>query len=50
MASLSRPRVGFISAVLQTVLDLGLLSSGLIPAVFLGKETLYLADVLFAPE
>jgi protein PsiE len=31
-------------------LNLGLLSLGLILVVFLGKETLHLADVLFAPE
>ena len=45
-----RPRVEFISTVLQTVLNLGLLSLGLILVVFLGKETLHLADVLFAPD
>ena len=50
MTSLSRPRVEFISTILQTVLSLGLLSLGLILVVFLGKETLHLADVLFAPE
>lgn len=50
MTSLSRPRVEFISTILQTVLNLGLLSLGLILVVFLGKETLHLADVLFAPE
>jgi protein PsiE len=32
------------------VLNLGLLSLGLILVVFLGKETVHLADVLFAPE
>ena len=36
MTSLSRPRVEFISTILQTVLNLGLL--------------VHLADVLFAPE
>ena len=50
MTSLTRPRVEFISTVLQTVLNLGLLSLGLILVVFLGKETVHLADVLFAPE
>ena len=45
MTSLSRPRVEFISTILQTVLNLGLLCLGLILVVFLGKET-----VLFAPE
>lgn len=49
MTSLSRPRVEFISTILQTVLNLGLLSLGLILVVFLGKETLHLADVLFSP-
>ena len=48
MTSLSRPRVEFISTILQTVLNLGLLCLGLILVVFLGKETV--ADVLFAPE
>jgi len=47
MTSLSRPRVEFISTILQTVLNLGLLTLGLILVVFLGKETLHLADVLF---
>ncbi|HCS2567973.1 TPA: phosphate-starvation-inducible protein PsiE, partial [Shigella flexneri] len=32
------------------VLNLGLLCLGLILVVFLGKETVHLADVLFAPE
>ncbi len=50
MTSLSRPRVEFISTILQTVLNLGLLCLGLILVVFLGKETVHLADVLFAPE
>ena len=39
MTSLSRPRVEFISTILQTVLNLGLLCLGLILVVFLGKET-----------
>ncbi len=47
MTSLSRPRVEFISTILQTVLNLGLLCLGLILVVFLGKETVHLADVLF---
>lgn len=50
MTSLSHPRVEFISTILQTVLNLGLLCLGLILVVFLGKETVHLADVLFAPE
>ncbi|WP_342322657.1 phosphate-starvation-inducible protein PsiE [Kosakonia sp. BYX6] len=49
MTSLTRPRVEFISTILQTVLSLGLLALGLILIVFLGKETLHLADVLFSP-
>ena len=49
MTSLSRPRVEFISTILQTILSLGLLALGLILIVFLGKETLHLADVLFSP-
>lgn len=34
MTSLSRPRVEFISTILQTVLNLGLLCLGLILVVF----------------
>ena len=49
MTSLPRPRAEFISTILQTVPNLGLQRSGLILVVFLGKETLHLADVLFAP-
>ena len=44
MTSLTRPRVEFISTILQTVLNLGLLSLGLILVVFLGKETVHLAE------
>lgn len=40
-------RVELISTVLQTVLNLGLLTPGLILIIFLGKETLHLANVLF---
>ncbi len=36
MTSLTRPRVEFISTILQTVLNLGLLSLGLIPGRFSG--------------
>ena len=50
MSSLPRPAVEFISTILQTALNLGLLSLGLILLVFLGKETVHLAEVLFAPE
>ena len=50
MTSLPRPLVEFISTLLQIVLNLGLLSLAVILVVFLGKETLHLADVLFAPE
>lgn len=46
----SRARVELISIILQTVLNLGLLSLGLILVIFLGKETLHLADVLFSPN
>ena len=37
-------------SAMQTVLNLGLLCLGIILIVFLGKETLHLADVLFTPE
>lgn len=50
MTSLSRPRVEFISTILQTVLNLGLLCLGLILVVFLGKETVHLADVLVSRQ
>ncbi|WP_435928189.1 phosphate-starvation-inducible protein PsiE [Dryocola sp. BD613] len=43
-------RVELISTVLQTVLNLGLLALGLILIIFLGKETLHLANVLFTPS
>jgi protein PsiE len=45
-----RLRIELVSTILQGVLNLGLLSLGLILVVFLGKETLHLADVLFSPE
>ncbi|EMH4164357.1 phosphate-starvation-inducible protein PsiE [Pluralibacter gergoviae] len=50
MTSTPSPKVAFISTVLQSVLNLGLLCLGLILIVFLGKETVHLADVLFTPE
>ena len=50
MSSVYRPLVNFIATALQTVLNLGLLCLGIILIVFLGKETLHLADVLFTPE
>ncbi|WP_297196221.1 phosphate-starvation-inducible protein PsiE [uncultured Pluralibacter sp.] len=50
MTSTPSPKVTFISTVLQSVLNLGLLCLGLILIVFLGKETVHLADVLFTPE
>lgn len=50
MSSVYRPLVNFIATAMQTVLNLGLLCLGLILIVFLGKETLHLADVLFTPE
>lgn len=43
-------RVELISTVLQTLLNLGLLTLGLILIIFLGKETLHLANVLFTPS
>ncbi|HKM98765.1 MAG TPA: phosphate-starvation-inducible protein PsiE [Buttiauxella sp.] len=42
-------RVELIASVLQTVLNLALLTLGLILIIFLGKETLHLANVLFTP-
>ena len=50
MSSVYRPLVNFIATAMQTVLNLGLLYLGIILIVFLGKETLHLADVLFTPE
>ncbi|HDS1154216.1 TPA: phosphate-starvation-inducible protein PsiE [Pluralibacter gergoviae] len=50
MNSLPRPLVELISTLLQIVLNLGLLCLAVILVVFLGKETMHLADVLFAPE
>lgn len=50
MSSVYRPLVNFIATAMQTVLNLGLLCTGIILIVFLGKETLHLADVLFTPE
>lgn len=50
MSSVYRPLVNFIATAMQTVLNLGLLCLGIILMVFLGKETLHLADVLFTPE
>ena len=50
MSSVYRPLVNFIATAMQTVLNLGLLCLGIILIVFLGKETLHLADVLFTPE
>ncbi|RPH25601.1 phosphate-starvation-inducible protein PsiE [Buttiauxella warmboldiae] len=43
-------RVELIATVLQTVLNLALLTLGLILIIFLGKETLHLANVLFTPS
>ena len=40
MTSLTRPRVEFISTILQSVLNLGLLCLGLILIVFLGKANM----------
>ena len=50
MSLVYRPLVNFIATAMQTVLNLGLLCLGIILNVFLGKETLHLADVLFTPE
>ena len=50
MSLVYRPLVNFIATAMQTVLNLGLLCLGIILIVFLGKETLHLADVLFTPE
>lgn len=50
MSSVYRPLVNFIATAMQTVLNLGLLCLGIILIVFLGKETLHLADVLFTLE
>ena len=50
MSLVYRPLVNFIATAMQTVLNLGLLCLGFILIVFLGKETLHLADVLFTPE
>ncbi|TXW10991.1 phosphate-starvation-inducible protein PsiE [Klebsiella variicola] len=50
MSSVYRPLVNFIATAMQTVLNLGLLCLGIILIIFLGKETLHLADVLFTPE
>lgn len=43
-------RVELIATVMQTILNLALLTLGLILIIFLGKETLHLANVLFAPS
>ncbi|SUG57975.1 phosphate-starvation-inducible protein PsiE [Salmonella enterica subsp. diarizonae] len=50
MMSLSRSHLELIATILQNVLNLGLLTLGLILVVFLGKETVHLADALFVPE
>ena len=50
MSLVYRPLVNFIATAMQTVLNIGLLCLGIILIVFLGKETLHLADVLFTPE
>ncbi|AFJ48733.1 phosphate-starvation-inducible protein PsiE [Shimwellia blattae] len=49
MTSISRPRVELVSTILQSVLNIGLAALALILVIFLGKETLHLADVLFTP-
>ncbi|MBJ3816247.1 phosphate-starvation-inducible protein PsiE [Shimwellia pseudoproteus] len=50
MTSTSRPRVELVSTILQSVLNIGLAVLALILVIFLGKETLHLADVLFDPS
>ena len=50
MTSISRPRVELVSTILQSVLNIGLAALALILVIFLGKETLHLADVLFNPS
>lgn len=49
MTTTPTPRVGLVANVMQMVLNLALLALGLILFIFLGKETLHLAKVLFAP-
>lgn len=44
------PRVELISTIMQMVLNLALLTLGIILIIFLGKETLHLAKVLFTPS
>lgn len=44
------PRVELISTVMQMVLNLALLTLGIILIIFLGKETFHLAKVLFTPS
>lgn len=43
------PRGEWISKILQIILNLGLLMLAVILIIFLGKETLHMALVLFAP-
>ena len=50
MPSVYRPLVNFVAKAMQAVLNLALLCLGIILVVFLGKETLHLAHVLFTPE
>ena len=50
MPSVYRPLVNFVAEAMQAVLNLALLCLGIILVVFLGKETLHLAHVLFTPE
>lgn len=39
----------WVSRILQTVLNLGLIMLAIILIIFLGKETIHMAEVLFAP-
>ncbi|MBN0516665.1 phosphate-starvation-inducible protein PsiE, partial [Pseudomonas aeruginosa] len=50
MPSVYRPLVNFVAKAMQAVLNLALLCLGIILVVFLGKETLHLAHVLFTTE
>jgi len=50
MPPVYRPLVSFIATAMQAVLNLGLLGLGVFLMVFLGKDTLDLAHVLFSPE
>ena len=48
MPPVYRPLVSFIATAMQTVLNLGLLCLGVILIVFLGKETLPMAVLIYS--